>query len=62
MSERKKVIEECVDALRAAKGRCREDCDGTTQDMVWEAYEAAKAYPEVAARFKAAVAKTDFAF
>jgi hypothetical protein len=57
---RKEAIDLCSAALRDARGRFREDCDGTTEDTIREAAEAAAPWADVSARFRAAVDRTDF--
>jgi hypothetical protein len=59
---RKQAIATCLDALDHARGSFREDDDGTIDDMLRDAADAAKVQPgKMLARFKAAVAKTEWA-
>jgi hypothetical protein len=57
---RSQIIADCLEALNAAKGRVRQDDDGTTCDMIFDAAKAAKAQPDVFKRFRAALAKTEW--
>lgn len=58
---RKTVIALCARTLENARGRARENDDGTTVDRIFDAWTAAKPFADVRKRFAAAInSETEF--